>query len=261
MEATCELKVLEAIKHKMSLLDGHLGMYYKNLTTGFEYGVGEDESYSAASVIKLPLYLHVLKKCAEGAMSLEDRLVIPDSEKVPSCGAINMITGDVELDIRTLCNLMICISDNTATNRLIRHCTLEGIEVGFDEMGLKKTRIRRLLFDSKASAAGIQNSICLKELGNVLEQLYNGRFVSPVVSKAALDTLLMQQINHKLNGKICDAVPIAHKTGEDDNLSNDIGIVFAPQPFVICFAGHDTDVYRWEDLIRNAAFDLYRAQL
>ena len=48
-----------------------------------------------------------------------------------------------------------------------------------------------------------------------------------------------------------------HRTG----LSNgDVGIVFAKEPFVICFAGHDTDVYRWEDLIRRSAYDLVQAQ-
>ena len=54
-------------------------------------------------------------------------------------------------------------------------------------------------------------------------------------------------------------VLIAHKTGEDTNLSNDIGIVYADKPFVICFTGHETDVYRWEDLMRRAAYDLYLA--
>ena len=67
-------------------------------------------------------------------------------------------------------------------------------------------------------------------------------------------------MDHKLGGKLFDA-PIAHKTGEDDRLSNDVGIVFAPQPFVICFTGHDTDVYRWEDLMRRSAWELHRAQV
>ena len=77
----------------------------------------------------------------------------------------------------------------------------------------------------------------------------------------AIDTLLLQQVDHKLNGKICGAVDIAHKTGEDDELSNDVGIVYAPQPFVICFAGHHTDVYAWEDLMRQATWELYQIQL
>ena len=72
--------------------------------------------------------------------------------------------------------------------------------------------------------------------------------------------MLKQQIDHKLDGKLCGKVPIAHKTGENDRLSNDVGIVYGKEPFVICFAGHDTDVYRWEDLMRRSTYELHKAQ-
>ena len=255
-----ELQVLETIRNEMEEIPGYLGFYYKNLVTGQEFGVNAEEAFSAASVIKLPLYLHVLNRCAEGKMSMDDVLTVTQEDKVPICGALTLFTGPVEADIRTLCKLMISISDNTATNRLIDHCTIEGVEAGFRAMGLEKTVLRRKLFDAAASAAGVQNTICPREIGMLLERLYREEFISPEVSREALDTLLLQQVDHKLNGKLCGRVNIAHKTGEDDNLSNDVGIVYAPQPFVICFAGYDTDVYRWEDLMRRAAYDLVKAQ-
>ena len=254
-----ELKVLDEIRVQMDALPGHTGFYYKNLVTGFEYGVREDEVFLAASVIKLPLFLHTLAECAAGRESLDNRIITENSDKVPSCGALNMFTGAVETDIRTLCRLMICISDNTATNRLIRHFGIDEVERGFVAMGLEKTKIRRFLFDSAASARGIQNTICPRELGVVLEKLYRGKFVDSATSKYAIDVLLEQQINHKLGGKLYEGVAIAHKTGEDDDLSNDVGIVYARMPFVVCFAGHDTDVYPWEDLIRRGAYELYKA--
>lgn len=256
MDQSKELQILDSIRDEMAQIPGHLGFYYKNLITGLEYGVREEEAFSAASVIKLPLFLHVLEQAAMGAWSMEDKLTVTEEDKVPICGALTLFTGEVEADIRTLCRLMISISDNTATNRLIRHCTIEGISSAFQAMGLEKTGLHRRLFDSAASAAGIQNTICPKEIGMLLEKLYRKEFVSSEVCKEAMDTLFLQQVDHKLNGKLCGRFPIAHKTGEDDDLSNDVGIVFAPQPFVICFAGHDTDVYRWEDLMRRATYDL-----
>lgn len=259
MQNSAEQAVLNRIKERMQATKGHLGLYYKNLVSGFEYGVNESDTFLAASVIKLPLFLHVLKRDYEGTLSLGDRLITENDDKVPSCGALNMFTGAVEADILTLCRLMICISDNTATNRLIKHCTIEGVEQGFLSMGLEKTKIRRLLFDSEASRKGIQNTICPKELGALLEKLYNGTFINEAVSKTALGVLFEQQINHKLGGKLKEA-DIAHKTGEDDDLSNDVGIVYAPQPFVICFAGHNTDVYEWETIMREGCYDLYKAQ-
>ena len=255
-----EMAVLEAIANEIETLPGHLGMYYKNLVTGTEFGIREEEIYGAASVIKFPLFLHVLAECHKGNMSLDDRIVTTDDDKVPSCGALNMFTGSVETDIRTLCRLMICLSDNTATNRLIKHCGIPAIEKGFIEMGLEKTRIRRLLFDSAATAKGLFNAISTQELGLLFEKLYKGEFIDEETSDYALEILCEQQIGHKLGGKLGEDVAIAHKTGEDSNLSNDLGIVYAEKPFVICFTGHRTDVYRWEDLMRRAAYDLYMAQ-
>ncbi len=256
-----ERATLEAIRAEMSELPGHLGFYYKNLVTGKEYGVGENEIYSAASVIKFPLFLQILQMDAKGMLSLDEVITTEESDKVPSCGALNMFTGPVTCDIRTLCRLMICISDNTATNRLIRHLSLPEVERGFTKMGLEKTRIRRLLFDRQAASKGIQNTICPREIAMLFEKLYNGQIVDREIDDYALQILAEQQIGHKLNGKLCEVVPISHKTGEDEGLSNDVGIVFAPQPFIVCFTGHDTDVYRWEDLMRRGAYELYMAQM
>ena len=259
MENIREMQALAAIREEMNGIPGHTGFYYKNLVTGYEFSVRGDEVFGAASVIKLPLFMHVLAESAAGRMSMEEKLVIEDEDKVPICGALTLFTGPVEADVRTLCRLMISISDNTAANKLIRHSTIPGASAGFEKMGLKKTKLTRCLFDREASKAGLQNVICPEEMGMLLEKLYRNEFVSPAVCKEAMDVLLLQQVDHKLNGKICGEVSVAHKTGEDDELSNDVGIVFAKQPFVVCFAGHDTDVYRWEDLMRRGTYELYKA--
>lgn len=255
-----ELLVLESIRSKMSSIPGHTGIYYQNLVTGFEYGIREDEAFQAASVIKLPLYMHVLSECASGNMSMDEHLLITEEDKVPICGALTLFSSTVDTDIRTLCKLMISISDNTATNKLIDRCTIPEIQKGFRRFGLVKTQLTRKLFDRVASRNGLRNLISPKEMGLLLANFYHKCFISPEVCNEAIETLLLQQVDHKLNGRICGLVPIAHKTGEDDGLSNDVGIVYAPQPFVICFAGHDTDVYLWEDLIRQSTYELYKIQ-
>lgn len=260
MDQTRETQALERVRQRMEELPGHLGFYYKNLATGRTFGVRAEETFLAASVIKLPLFLHILAQAAEGRLDLARTVTVTEADKVPICGALTLFTGAVQADIRTLCRLMISLSDNTAANVLIRMCTLEGANQGFRAMGLKRTRLNRLLFDSGAAAAGLENTICPAELGMLLEKLYRNEWVSPEVCREALDVLLLQQIGHKLDGRLCGAVPIAHKTGEDEGLSNDVGLVLASQPFVVCFTGHDTDIYPWEDLMRNGTWELVQAQ-
>ncbi len=247
-----EQSILQRIHQEMNALPGHLGLYYLNLTTGWTYGVNDGDAFGAASVIKLPLYLHVLAH-----IDMEETLTVTMEDHVPICGALTLFTQPVSADVRTLCRLMISLSDNTATNRLIRHCGMEPIQASFEKMDLEKTRLRRLLFDREASRAGIQNTICPREIGMLLKRLYMGEGFPQALCREAIDTLMLQQVDHKLNGKLSGRVDIAHKTGEDDRLSHDVGIVYAPKPFILCFAGEDTDVYRWEDLMRRAAYDLY----
>ncbi len=255
-----EQSILNAIAEEMKQLPGHVGFYYKNLVTGEEFGLGENESYLAASVIKLPLYLHILQQAAQGKLNMREQLTVTAEDKVPICGALTLFTGDVTVDIRTLCHLMISISDNTATNKLIDYCGVTVLKESFRKMGLEKSILNRKMFDREKALQGLQNYICPKEIAMLLEQLYRNEFVNEAVCKEAMDILLQQQVDHKLNGKLCNAVPVAHKTGEDDNLSNDVGIIFAEEPFILCFAGHDTDVYRWEDLMRRATYNLYAVQ-
>lgn len=44
-----------------------------------------------------------------------------------------------------------------------------------------------------------------------MEQLYRGDFVNPALCLEALELLQLQQIDHKLNGKLCNVVPVPIK--------------------------------------------------
>lgn len=247
--------ILEGLKRQK----GQVGFYYKNLITGETLGYRENDSFLAASVIKLPVFMCISKWCAEGKASMEERIRVKNEDKLPICGALTLFTDEPLVDIRTLCSLMISLSDNTATNLLIRRFGIEAYQKEFLQIGLKHTVLNRLLFDPEASARGLQNRIVPAEMGMLLEKIYRRAFVNPQVSEDIEKVLLLQQINHKIPGKIGEGVvPIAHKTGEDDNLTNDVGLIYTKEPFVLAFAGYETCVGDFEDLMRNVSYQLFR---
>ena len=47
---TKEEQTLLAIREEMSTIPGHLGFYYKNLTTGYEFGIREEEAAELMTV-------------------------------------------------------------------------------------------------------------------------------------------------------------------------------------------------------------------
>ena len=243
------------IYDRLKNVEGKIGFYYKNLTTKEEISFNENEAFLAASVIKLPVLAVVLSEVSKGNIRMSDVIKVKNSDKVPGCGALYSFTDEPEVDIQTLCKLMITISDNTATNVLINHFTLEKMSQEFVKLGLKDTKLRRLLFDSEAKKNGLENVFTPKEICTLLEQIYNRSFVNENVSEEAEKILLEQQINHKIPGRLPD-FKIAHKTGEDDGITHDVGIVYAEEPFIVVFASNNTNVHEFEQIIREISYDL-----
>ena len=244
------------ILERLGSLPGNIGFYYKDLVSGESFGYRENDMFQAASVIKLPIYAVVMKLWAEGKLDLYEKIICRDEDKLPPCGALYFFTGDVEVDINTLCGLMISISDNAATNLLIKRLGLDFLNEQFKLVGLKDTHLERYLFDAEASAKGFENRIVPAEIGALLESIYAHSFINEEVSCRMEKLLLEQQINHKIPGYLPEGTPVAHKTGEDDGITNDVGVVYGKKPFVICFASNFTDVPAAEIALREISLAL-----
>ena len=250
-------KFREKICCELKKQKGHVGLYYKDLVTGENFSYNGDDQFFAASVIKLPIFMCISKWADIGQADMSEKVKVHESDKVPICGALTLFDGEPEVTVATLCRLMISISDNTATNILIKHFGIERFRQAFREIGLQGTVLNRLLFDSDAGARGLENKIVPSEMAMLLSEIYHRSFVNRKVSEEINNVLLLQQINHKICGRL-DSVPVevAHKTGEDERLTNDVGIVYAPKPFIICYAGNNTDVYSFEDFMRRTTYDI-----
>ena len=243
------------ITQRLSALPGHIGLYYKDLTDGETYSYHADDAFSAASVIKLPMMAAIARRVRAGEASWEERLIARNEYRVPPCGALWFFRDEPAVRMDTLCELMITISDNMATNMLMRRFTIDGLNADFRAIGLKTTHLERLLFDSEASAQGKKNFFSPREMGNLLEDLYLRSKNNEPDAVFCMETLLQQQINHKVPGYLPD-VEVAHKTGEDDGITHDVALVLGKRPFILCFASNDTDVPAAERLLRQLALDL-----
>ncbi len=248
---------LKYLAEKIEKLQGKIGFYYENLVDGDTLTYNENESFTAASVIKVPIFMYTAKLVSEGKLSWDQKVLVKEEDKKPSCGALLSLSGDLEVDIDSLCKLMITLSDNTATNMMMRVCGIQNIQSWLEEMGFTSTKIQRELFDSEAFDRGLDNYIGPKEIGKLYKLTYNREFISEEISKKIEDTLLLQQIRHKIPGYIGRKKKIANKTGEDGNTTHDSAIVFAKKPFVLVITSNDTNVPETERFIREIALELY----
>lgn len=237
---------------ELSAMPGKVGFYYKNLVTGETAGYNETLPFLPASIVKLPLMASILLLRSRGETSFRDLVTMKDEEKIPGCGAIQHITGDVTLDVESMSKLMITISDSAATNALLRYYTVPVIRECFLELGMIGTQFNRCYWDAEKEERGIQNYFVPKEMGDLLEKMHHRTLVDEESSLWLEDILRQQQINHKLGGHLPMDYPMAHKTGEEEDQTHDVGIVYARQPFIVCYASNDqTDLSIFEDFIRR----------
>ena len=250
----------ENILAGLRAMDGKVGFYFKNLVTGESFGYNEKEQFLPASIVKVPLLAAILLMRERGETSFDETITVRADEKLPGCGAIQHMTGDkdgsVTLDIATLYKLMIVISDTTATNALYKHYGNDKIIGLLKELGLKGTQFNRAFYDSVREEKGIQNYFVPEEIGILREKMYRKTLISPQASETMQNILLMQQVNHKMGGKLPIGFPIAHKTGEEEDKTHDAGIVFGKEPFVACFASYQSDIPRFEQFIRDTTYEI-----
>ena len=242
------------IAPQLERLGGDTGVYVRNLVTGETYARGEDIPVVAASVIKIPVMIEAFRAARAGEISLDEIHALKDEERLPSCGTLKAMHTGIEMTLMDLIRLMIIVSDNAATNIMIRRVGMDQVNRTLRSLGLEKTTLNRLLFDREASKKGICNYITAGEMGLLLEKLWRGEVVSPEADAQMMEILLDQRLNGKLPFFIDSmGIDVAHKTGEDDGISHDVGVIFAREPIVCCFVGEHVDVPLYERLMQDAA--------
>lgn len=238
-------------------LKGSIGIYYKNLATGAVISHNCAKGFISASMIKVPILVEAFRQMENGIISRNDVITLRQTDKMPSCGALSYMHDGLEITIGDLCNLMIILSDNTATNILIRRLGIDRINSYMHEIGLKNTVLGRLLFDYEADAKGARNIISPEDIGILFELMWRGKLVSCAASSQMLDILKLQQLNHKLPARLDEDVTIAHKTGEDTGITHDAGIIYTSKPFILCVLSEQTDAAETNEFISALAYQAY----
>lgn len=237
-------------------LKGNACFYYKNLVTGQVRSHQPDVVINAASVIKIPIMVEAFRQFEAGLLREDERFTVSHADHLPSCGALTYMHDGLQVNALDLVTLMITLSDNTATNMLIKRLGIERIAQTMADIGLENTKLRRLLFEAEKSRQGIKNTITAREIGLLLERMTQGKLISPAASKRMLDILACQRLNGKMPFYLhSEGVKCAHKTGEDDGVTHDVGVVYAGEPFIVCFCSEGVDVPRFERIIQEATAD------
>ncbi|MCG6657968.1 serine hydrolase [Halomonas campisalis] len=108
--------------------DGELGVHVRPLAPGApRVGWRDTEPWYLASLVKVPVAIELMARVEAGELTLDQRLVLRESDYVDGAGPTNWAEPGTPLRLGDLLVAMLTVSDNTATDMLIEHLGLEAI--------------------------------------------------------------------------------------------------------------------------------------
>ena len=206
----------------------------KNLKTGEKFVYNENVIVPSASLIKIPIMMETLRQVKEGKLLLAQRIVVQDNIKVPF-SILNLLESGNSYSLKDVLTLMIIQSDNTAANILMDIVGMKNVNNYIRSLGLKNTVLQRKMMDVNARKEGRENITTAMDMAKLLEIIYKGNKDNNPYSLIMKNILKNQLDNSMMRLYIPDDITIAHKTGDLDGISHDVGIVYLENvDYILC---------------------------
>jgi len=219
--------------------------------------INGDENLPAASVIKLPVMVEVMRQVALGKFTLNRQVTLYEQDRDCGFGALCDDDAGMRFSVRNLTRIMIADSDNTATNMLIRLVGRQNINATMAGLGLTQTSLGDSIHDGSSSIRSLRTSA--NDMMRLLAMLAGRRLVNERASDAMLAVLAAQRHNGYIPKPLPKGTIVAHKTGTLHDTLNDVGIVdLEGSPYIICvLTTHLDDLDDGARFIRRASKAVY----
>lgn len=265
-------KVVAAIQDRITKSGADVGIAFETLDGRLTWSSRGDDVFHAASTMKIPVMIELFHQVREGKVKLSDPLPIKNEFHSLVDGSVFTLkpADDSETDLykavgqtRTLdqlCDLMVTVSSNFATNLLIQKLGIDNIRATVSSLHADGMDIKRGVEDQKAFDKKLNNTTTAYGLATLLLAIANGKAVDPDASAKMVEILERQKFNEGIPAGVPTNIRVAHKTGEITKIHHDAGIVYAERPFVIVVLVSGVEDFKQSGaLIAEVTRDLYQA--
>lgn len=229
------------------IADSHadVGVAFHTLDGQIDWRTHADETFHAASTMKIPVMIELFHQVREGKLRLTDSLTIRNEFHSIVDGSAYKLDpkDDSEFDLynaegqtRTLsqlCELMITVSSNLATNLLIEKLGVENVRATVHSLGADGMHFLRGVEDGKAFEKGLNNTTTAHGLEVLLLAIAAGKAVDADASRQMVEILERQKFKEGIPAGLPPGTRVAHKTGEITKIHHDAAIVYAKRPYVL----------------------------
>jgi beta-lactamase class A len=222
-----------------------VSLVFRTLDGKDEVLIEPDRKFHAASTMKVPVMIELFRQAEAGQLKLDEPLPIKNEFHSIVDGSVYQLSvgddSDAEiykavgrsLPLRTLCEAMITVSSNFAANLLIERVGAANVRTAVRRLGADGMLVLRGVEDQKAFDQGLNNSTTARALATLMQDLAEGKAVSPAADAEMVAILKRQKFNDAIPAGLPAGTPVAHKTGTITKIHHDATIVFGPRPYVL----------------------------
>lgn len=216
-----------------------------------------DRLFAAASTVKIPLMVEVFRHIDAGTLSLDQLHTLSDDDRAHGSGVMRHLHAGMPFTLADLLYLMIAISDNTATNLLIRLVGMEAVARTMADLGMERSTLAREMRGRLAEPGEAENYATPHDYARVLTAILDGRAASRA-SCDAMIALLEKQQNPRRIARYLPPLPSLRwgsKTGSNTGVVNDVGFVLTPNGRLVLavFTENCPDAHTGEQVIGEIA--------
>ena len=271
--ATIDANLAAQIQQRITKSGADVGVAFLTIDGTTEWFWHADDVFHAASTMKIPVMIELFHQAHEGKLTLEDTLPVKNEFHSLVDGSVFTLNpkDDSEFDmyktvgqtrtLRQLCELMITVSSNFATNLLIDKLGVENIRATVHALHADGMNVLRGVEDQKAYEKGMNNTTTARGLQVLLEAIANGQAVDEDASRQMREILERQTFKEGIPAGLPPGTRVAHKTGDLTKIHHDAGIVYAQRPFVLVVLVRGMANFKKSGrLIANITRDIYQLE-
>ncbi|GLC30849.1 serine hydrolase [Clostridium omnivorum] len=236
-------KLEEEIKAYLASNMDNVGLSYYDINSGSEITINGDKTFLAASTVKVQMNIVLADLIKGGQISKDEALKYTDAFYEEGTGILQGQELTTPIPLTLLSKYSIVYSDNIATNMIMDR-------IGYEKM--------RTLIDSKIGHATdhSDNYITAKDETTLLKLLYENKD-----NNSLYNELIENMKNTEFHDRMDLYVPqnlVAHKIGSYDNYVNDVGIVYAKNPYILSV--YTNEVENADEVIAHISQLIYNYQ-
>ena len=253
-----ELTDLESqIKNIMPMYPSiHPSVFVWDYDTGNYADINGSETFSAASIIKIPVLLQLFRSIENNQVSLYDEMPLTEYYRSEGSGGLQFKAANSTYTLDKLARVMITDSDNSATNMIMSKIgSMTDVNQGIRDWGLSQTQVHNWLPDLAGT-----NFTTARDLARMLYNIENPEFLSAESREKIVDYMGHVKNNRLIQAGLGSGALFLHKTGDIGKMLGDAGIVYAPNGkkyIVVILANRPYNSPAGKDFIVQASEIIY----